>query len=34
MDSSIYTIQGSYLYYHYNHDNFNDEGWGCAYRSL
>ncbi|KAH9422317.1 Ufm1-specific protease 2 [Dermatophagoides pteronyssinus] len=25
---------GKYSYYHYNQDNFNDSGWGCAYRSL
>ena len=27
-------IHGDYYYYHYNQDNFNDAGWGCAYRSL
>uniref|UniRef100_A0A1D2AB68 Ufm1-specific protease n=1 Tax=Auxenochlorella protothecoides TaxID=3075 RepID=A0A1D2AB68_AUXPR len=27
-------VQGSYLYYHYMQDRFNDSGWGCAYRSL
>jgi len=27
------TIRGDYYYYHYNQDNFNDAGWGCAYRS-
>jgi len=27
-------IRGDYHYYHYNQDNFNDAGWGCAYRSL
>lgn len=27
-------IQGSYEYYHYLHDGFDDSGWGCAYRSL
>ena len=27
-------IRGDYYYYHYNQDNFNDAGWGCAYRSL
>ena len=27
-------IKGDYLYYHYNQDNINDAGWGCAYRSL
>lgn len=29
-----YLIKGTYLYYHYLQDNFNDDGWGCAYRSL
>jgi hypothetical protein len=28
-----YLVQGSYLYYHYQQD-MNDNGWGCAYRSL
>lgn len=27
-------VDGSYEYYHYNHDNINDSGWGCAYRSM
>ena len=27
-------VKGNYHYYHYNQDNFNDAGWGCAYRSL
>ena len=27
-------VRGDYYYYHYNQDNFNDAGWGCAYRSL
>ncbi|XP_057472814.1 probable Ufm1-specific protease [Actinidia eriantha] len=27
-------VQGSYQYYHYLHDGFDDSGWGCAYRSL
>jgi Ufm1-specific protease 2 len=29
-----YLVKGSYDYHHYNQDDFNDEGWGCAYRSL
>eukprot|EP00347_Sterkiella_histriomuscorum_P023599 403334041 len=29
-----YVVQGEYLYYHYMQDGFNDNGWGCAYRSL
>ncbi|PIA51486.1 hypothetical protein AQUCO_01100373v1 [Aquilegia coerulea] len=27
-------VDGSYEYYHYLHDGFDDSGWGCAYRSL
>ncbi|CAK9872819.1 unnamed protein product [Sphagnum jensenii] len=27
-------IAGSYEYYHYLQDRFDDNGWGCAYRSL
>ena len=27
-------VQGRYAYHHYMQDNFNDNGWGCAYRSL
>ncbi|CAA7395956.1 unnamed protein product [Spirodela intermedia] len=27
-------IQGSYEYYHYLQNGFDDNGWGCAYRSL
>ena len=27
-------VKGNYYYFHYNQDNFNDAGWGCAYRSL
>eukprot|EP00898_Chlorokybus_atmophyticus_P002554 jgi/Chlat1/329/Chrsp1S03076 len=29
-----YLISGSYDYYHYMQDRFDDNGWGCAYRSL
>ena len=28
------TIKGDYIYFHYRQDGMNDEGWGCAYRSL
>uniref|UniRef100_A0A0K0FKB9 Ufm1-specific protease n=1 Tax=Strongyloides venezuelensis TaxID=75913 RepID=A0A0K0FKB9_STRVS len=28
------TIKGNYEYRHYLQDNFNDSGWGCAYRSF
>ncbi|VVC89167.1 unnamed protein product [Leptidea sinapis] len=27
-------VRGRYTYYHYMQDNFNDDGWGCAYRSM
>lgn len=27
-------VDGSYEYYHYLQDRFDDNGWGCAYRSL
>ena len=27
-------VQGRYAYHHYMQDDFNDDGWGCAYRSL
>jgi len=30
----IEMVQGAYTYYHYMQDKFNDDGWGCAYRSL
>ena len=26
-------VRGSYAYYHYRQDRFDDAGWGCAYRS-
>jgi len=29
-----YVISGSYIYYHYMQDGFDDQGWGCTYRSL
>jgi len=29
-----YLITGDYEYYHYMQDKFDDNGWGCAYRSL
>ncbi|CDP15077.1 unnamed protein product [Coffea canephora] len=31
---TVSLIQGSYEYYHYLLDGFDDSGWGCAYRSL
>ncbi|KMR05119.1 putative ufm1-specific protease 2 [Lasius niger] len=27
-------VDGLYSYHHYMQDNFDDNGWGCAYRSL
>jgi hypothetical protein len=33
-DSSIHSVKGDYIYFHYMQDGFNDAGWGCAYRSL
>lgn len=29
-----YYTRGLYEYFHYGDQNFNDHGWGCAYRSL
>lgn len=29
-----YLVSGKYSYHHYMQDNFDDNGWGCAYRSL
>lgn len=33
-EGTQYLVQGNYHYYHYMQQNFNDNGWGCAYRSL
>lgn len=33
-DGKQYIVKGDYLYYHYMQDNFDDNGWGCAYRSF
>jgi hypothetical protein len=30
----VHLVDGSYEYYHYLQDNFDDRGWGCAYRSM
>ncbi|XP_063460098.1 ufm1-specific protease 2 isoform X2 [Pan paniscus] len=30
----IYVVQGIYGYHHYMQDRIDDNGWGCAYRSL
>jgi hypothetical protein len=32
--STTALVEGDYDYYHYKIDGFNDDGWGCAYRSL
>lgn len=34
IDGRQYLVQGKYTYHHYMQDNFDDNGWGCAYRSL
>lgn len=33
-DWSVHIVKGSYDYYHYGQDGFDDNGWGCAYRSM
>eukprot|EP00658_Telonema_sp_P-2_P039699 TRINITY_DN28372_c0_g1_i2.p1 TRINITY_DN28372_c0_g1~~TRINITY_DN28372_c0_g1_i2.p1 ORF type:complete len:398 (+),score=71.03 TRINITY_DN28372_c0_g1_i2:151-1344(+) len=33
-DGVEYLVDGEYDYYHYMQDGFDDNGWGCAYRSL
>lgn len=30
----VYLVQGTYSYHHYMQDHTDDNGWGCAYRSL
>lgn len=30
----VYLVQGIYSYHHYMQDRMDDNGWGCAYRSL
>jgi Ufm1-specific protease 1 len=30
----LWTVKGSYKYYHYDCDKFNDIGWGCGYRTI
>jgi len=32
--SETVIIDGNYEYRHYMQEDFNDDGWGCAYRSL
>lgn len=31
---NVSLVQGSYEYFHYLQNGYNDSGWGCAYRSL
>jgi len=33
-ESRTILVRGLYEYAHYMHDHFDDNGWGCAYRSL
>uniref|UniRef100_A0A182K082 Probable Ufm1-specific protease 2 n=1 Tax=Anopheles christyi TaxID=43041 RepID=A0A182K082_9DIPT len=33
-DGRTAVVDGVYTYHHYMQDNFDDNGWGCAYRSL
>ncbi|KAH0616143.1 hypothetical protein JD844_027038 [Phrynosoma platyrhinos] len=30
----VYLVYGTYSYHHYMQDHIDDNGWGCAYRSL
>jgi len=30
----VHLVDGTYTYHHYMQDKFDDDGWGCAYRSL
>ena len=34
MNGTCATVNGRYTYHHYMQDRFDDNGWGCAYRSL
>ena len=34
VNGEVALVQGTYTYHHYMQDNFDDNGWGCAYRSL
>ncbi|XP_041838653.1 ufm1-specific protease 2 isoform X2 [Melanotaenia boesemani] len=33
-NGKLYLVQGTYSYHHYMQDHVDDNGWGCAYRSL
>lgn len=34
IDCQISLVNGLYAYHHYMQNEFDDSGWGCAYRSL
>ncbi|KTG00227.1 hypothetical protein cypCar_00025901 [Cyprinus carpio] len=34
IEDAKYLVQGVYSYHHYMQDRVDDDGWGCAYRSL
>ena len=34
VNGEVAIVNGTYSYHHYMQDNFDDNGWGCAYRSL
>lgn len=34
LGGEIVLVTGKYSYYHYCQNNMDDNGWGCAYRSL
>lgn len=34
INGEVAIVDGIYSYHHYMQDNFDDDGWGCAYRSL
>nr|CAB3267493.1 ufm1-specific protease 2 [Phallusia mammillata] len=33
-DGKLFLVKGNYDYHHYMQDRMDDNGWGCAYRSL
>ena len=33
-DGEVSVVRGTYSYHHYCQDRMDDNGWGCAYRSL
>ncbi|XP_018336684.1 ufm1-specific protease 2 [Agrilus planipennis] len=33
-ENEVVIVRGKYLYYHYCQNKMDDNGWGCAYRSL